>query len=67
MMSRSEGDAMYIHNREPSVDEMLSDPLIQLVMERDGLNDDAVRTLMVETKRRLEAEDVAGRKPRGRR
>jgi hypothetical protein len=47
---------MYIRNREPSVDEILSDPLIRLVMERDGSSDEAVRSLMVETKRRLEAE-----------
>jgi hypothetical protein len=55
---------MYIRNLEPSVDEILSDPLIQLVMERDGSSDVAVRTLMVETKRRLAAEDFAGSKPR---
>jgi hypothetical protein len=54
---------MYIRNREPSVDEMLSDPLIQLIMERDGLSDDEVRTLMADTKRRLEAESFAGGKP----
>ena len=54
---------MYIRNREPSVDEILSDPLIRLVMERDGLSDDAVRSLMADTKRRLEAEEFAGNKP----
>ena len=54
---------MYIRNREPSVDEMLSDPVIQLVMERDGLSDDEVRTLMADTKRRLEAESFSGSKP----
>ena len=50
---------MYIRNREPSVDEMLSDPLIQLVMERDGSSDDEVRALMVDTKRRLDGENFA--------
>jgi|HubBroStandDraft_1064217.scaffolds.fasta_scaffold19349_3 hypothetical protein len=55
---------MYIRNLEPSVDEILSDPLIQLVMERDGSSGVAVRTLMVETKRRIEAEVFAGSKPR---
>jgi hypothetical protein len=49
---------MYIRNLEPPVDEILSDPLIQLVMERDGSSDVAVRTLMVETKRRLEADEL---------
>jgi hypothetical protein len=58
----SAGVVMYIRNREPSVDEMLSDPLIQLVMERDGLSDDEVRTLMVDTKRRLDAESFPGSK-----
>jgi hypothetical protein len=52
---------MYIRNREPSVDEILSDPLIRLIMERDGLNDAAVRTLIADTKRRLEG--FAGNKP----
>jgi hypothetical protein len=55
---------MYIRNREPSVDEMLSDPLIQLVMERDGSSDDEVRTLMAETKRRLEADSFSDSKRR---
>jgi hypothetical protein len=58
---------MYICNREPSVDEILSDPLIQLIMERDGLSDDEVRTLMVDTKRRLDAESVVAGKPRAER
>lgn len=46
---------MYIRNREPSVDEILSDPLIRLVMTRDGQSDDAVRKLMAEAKRRVAA------------
>jgi hypothetical protein len=57
---------MYIRNREPSVDELLSDPVIQLVMERDGLSNEAVRALIVDTKRRLEADDFAGNKPEAR-
>ena len=54
---------MYIRNREPSVDEILSDPVIRLVMERDGLSDAAVRALIADARRRLAADGFAGSKP----
>jgi hypothetical protein len=54
---------MYIHNREPSIDDVLSDPLIKLVMERAGLSDEGVRALIADTKRRIAAESFAGSKP----
>lgn len=53
---------MYIRNREPSVDEVLSDPVIQLVMARAGLSDEAMRSLIAEAKRRLEGDGAAGAK-----
>ena len=28
---------------EPSLDEMLADPIIKLIMQRDGVNDDDMR------------------------
>ena len=44
---------MYFRNREPSLDDLLSDPVTRLVMARDGFSDEAVRTLLQETRRRL--------------
>ncbi|HKW52071.1 MAG TPA: hypothetical protein VJO12_00145 [Stellaceae bacterium] len=48
---------MYIRNREPSLDELLSDPVTRLVMARDGFSDEAVRTLIKEARQRLMARD----------
>lgn len=46
---------MYVRNREPSIDELLSDPVARLVMARDGLSIEAVRALFAEAKERLDA------------
>ena len=50
---------MYVRNREPSLDELLNDPVTRLVMARDGFSDEAVRTLLQETRRRLMTRDNA--------
>lgn len=50
---------MFVRNREPSLDELLSDPVTRLVMARDGFSDEAVRTLLHETRRRLMMRDDA--------
>lgn len=50
---------MFVRNREPSLDELLSDPVTRLVMARDGFSDEAVRTLLQETRRRLLMRDDA--------
>ena len=50
---------MFFRNREPSLDELLSDPVTRLVMARDGFSDEAVRTLLQETRRRLLVRDDA--------
>jgi hypothetical protein len=50
---------MYIRNREPSLDELLNDPVTRLVMARDGFSDEAVRTLIAEARQRLLARDGA--------
>ncbi len=47
---------MYFRNSEPSVDELLNDPVMQLIMARTGLSEAAVRALMAEVKRRLQAQ-----------
>lgn len=54
---------MYVRNREPSVDEMLSDPVVRLVMARDGLSDEAVRAFISDAKRRLAATGEPGAEP----
>jgi hypothetical protein len=55
----SQAGPMYVRNREPSLDELLNDPVTQLVMARDGFSDEAVRTLIAETRQRLLARDGA--------
>ena len=50
---------MYIRNREPSVDELLDDPVMRLIMARNGLSDEAVRALITDLKRRLQTQPVA--------
>ncbi|HEX9490279.1 MAG TPA: hypothetical protein VF930_08340 [Stellaceae bacterium] len=50
---------MYVRNREPSLDELLNDPVTRLVMARDGFSDEAVRTLLAEARQRLEARESA--------
>ena len=50
---------MYVRNREPSLDELLNDPVTRLVMARDGFSDEAVRMLLAEARQRLLARDGA--------
>ena len=40
-------------NEEPSLDEVLTDPVIHLVMKRDGVQMEMLRLLIGETQRRL--------------
>jgi hypothetical protein len=48
---------MYVRNREPSLEELLNDPMMRLIMARDGFSDDAVRTLIADIRQRLLARD----------
>jgi hypothetical protein len=48
---------MYVRNREPSLDDLLNDPVTRLVMARDGFSDDAVRRLIAEARQRLLGHD----------
>jgi hypothetical protein len=50
---------MYVRNREPSLEELLNDPVMRLVMARDGFSDEAVRTLIADIRQRLLARDGA--------
>lgn len=48
---------MYVRNREPSLDDLLNDPVTRLVMARDGFSDEAVRRLITEARQRLLGDD----------
>lgn len=50
---------MYIRNDEPTVDELLNDEVMRLLMARDGLSDQAVRALVRDVQRRLRARREA--------
>ncbi len=43
---------LYSGNHEPSVDEMLEDPIVGLVMRRDSVTADEVRSVMDAASRR---------------
>jgi hypothetical protein len=49
---------MYVRNREPSLEDLLTDPVTRLVMARDGFSDEAMRTLIAEVRQRLLAHDT---------
>jgi len=38
---------------EPSLEEMLADPIVRILMERDGLSDQSVRAAFEEAAKRL--------------
>ena len=44
---------------EPSIDELLSDPIAQLVMRYDGIDESDVRRVMEQTGRRLRVPERA--------
>jgi hypothetical protein len=44
---------LYSDNREPPVDELLEDPIVHLVMARDGLSPEDVRAYIDLARRRL--------------
>jgi hypothetical protein len=44
---------MYLCNIEPSLDELLDDATMRLLLSRDGTSADAVRALVSEAKRKL--------------
>jgi hypothetical protein len=50
---------MFCGNAEPSIDELLFDPLVRLRMESAGVVPEAVHKLLRETKRRLRTSDDA--------
>ena len=45
--------------RNQAVDDLLSDPIVQLVMRRDGIDEDTVRRFIQDSARRLRKPPVA--------
>ena len=54
---------------EPSLDEMLGDPVVRAVMARDGVTDERVRDALAQARSRpiteTQPETVRGAEPRG--
>lgn len=44
---------------EPSIDDLLSDPIAQVVMRYDGIDETVVRLVMDEACRRMRSHDCA--------
>ena len=47
-----------ISNVEPTLDELLRDPIVRLVMQRDGINEDTVRCFAREAARSLQSSQT---------
>lgn len=54
---------MYFRNKEPSIEDLLSDEVTRLVMARDGFSDHMVRALVRDVGRRLHARRQAPEDP----
>lgn len=39
-------DTLFRGNREPSLDQILAEPIVQMIMRRDGVDDQSIRRLM---------------------
>lgn len=50
---------MYVRNDEPSVDELLNDDVMRLLLARDGLSDQSLRALVRDVQRRLRTKREA--------
>ncbi len=54
---------LYLGNREPSLDEVFSDPIVRLVLARDGLPVEAARAFAELARRRLRQESQSPDEP----
>lgn len=43
----------YLRNDEPSLDEILDEPIVRLMMDRDGVKPQSLRTILSEVSRRV--------------
>ena len=55
---------MYCGNAEPSIEELMRDPLVRLRMKRAGIVPETMRSLLRETKLRLGIRDTDARRIR---
>ena len=58
----------YLSNGEPSLDDMLNEPIIRLMMDRDGINPRSLRATLSEMSRRVAERMAVGtveRRPSG--
>lgn len=44
---------MYLRNKEPSIDDLLDDEVVRLVMARDGLSEETLRAVIRDAQERL--------------
>lgn len=49
----------HMRQTELSLDEMLADTIVQMVMRRDGVSEDEVREVMARVRRRAQPETAA--------
>lgn len=56
---------MYPSNSEPTVEELLADPVASLLMARDGLHPEDVRSYVGAVRRQLEAAKIQERAASG--
>jgi len=52
---------MYLRNAEPTVEELLNDPIARLLMRRDGLQPEQVWTCINGARGKLRDRDAPGR------
>jgi hypothetical protein len=52
-------DMLYCKNREPPLDELLNDPIVRLVMARDGLSADDVGAYVDIARRRMREQQTS--------
>jgi hypothetical protein len=50
---RGRSAAFFLGNVEPTLDEVIGDPMVRRLMDRDGVEVDVLRTLMEEIRDRL--------------
>jgi hypothetical protein len=51
---------MYLRNAEPTVEELLNDPIAHLLMERDGLQPEQVWASVNDARQMLKARKIVG-------
>jgi len=56
---------MILYYREPSLEEMLSDPIVRAMMDADGVDPHGLKAMLKEVRRNLGAVGSAGFHPHG--